>query len=204
MLSSIRVSFIAALLLIVPAIAQTTQPAESPEVQKVRGAARAFLVAMAQDDPSVVKAKFAGTADDYKLVEQMHGMLSAAKHLRTAAEARWPRTFAEGRDNGIADAKSMIEKLDREEITITDDTAVFHGGLTLKQTKGQWQVVDLMNDPNKRPTMTKMLSLLAKAADETAQEVDAGTYPDFTAARTGMGMKIRKMLAAEATTKPGE
>ena len=55
---------------------------DPPEAKDVRDAAKAFMASLADKDVSAAKKLFAGTDEDFKLVETMHDLYHAGQKLR--------------------------------------------------------------------------------------------------------------------------
>ena len=189
------------------AIAQTTKPADSPEEAKARLAAKEFVRATSEDDLANAKAKFAGTDENFKAVEGLHGMLVAAKKMKEAAIKQWPNDFQNGQSLGRLDLDTMIARLDNEPITVTGDTADFRGGMELKQINGEWKVTDVMSKPEGKAFMAKMVGVMKDAIESTTAEIDKGTYANYPAAEAALGEKLKAgivgaMRPPTATTQP--
>lgn len=193
-----------ALLMLVasPLTAQTTQPGaegDSPETTAVKTAAKEFMTALQDKDANTAKKLFAGTDEDWKLVEIMHSVFQSGMRLQAAAEKRWPEEMKAQKKSDDFDPKAMAARIDRDTVTITGDTAKFASGTVLKKTDGAWKVTDMVGDPMGKGLVSGMLSTIAPVFAEAADEVENGKYESFAEAQDG----IRKKMQAKMSSRMG-
>lgn len=199
MLSSIRFSVVIALLLIVPALAQPSSPAvtpDSPDATAAKTAAKEFMLSLTGNDIAATRKLFAGTDEQFQPAQQMHDVAQAVSAFKVAAEKQFPGYEKTHQVSGDFDPKVMAERIDRQQVKIDGDTATFGDGLTLHRTGGTWKVVDLFGDPQAKKMMGRMLPAFLQAVKEVTPEIEQGKYATFDLANTAMQNKMRGAMRA--------
>ena len=200
MSKSLRLAAVACMLMAAPVLAQMppdapvsvpTAPADTPETTEVKTAAKEFMTALADKDTTNMKKLFAGTDEDYKLAEVMHDMFLAGMKLQSAAEAKWPEEMKKERKSDDFDPKKMAERIDKERVTITGDTAKLSSGTLLKKTNGKWQVTDVIGDPMGKGMVSGMFGAITPLINEAAAEIESGKYASFAEAKAAIQQKMQ-------------
>ena len=165
-----------------------------------KGAAKSFAKALENGDAESAKA--ASTGGDPKAIESMAKTFGAMKKLQDAAVAKFGeegKSVAGGPGGGKGgNMAEMSKKVDEATEQITGDTATLttkDGGepLKLKKVSGDWKVDVTQMGGDMAKEGQPMMDAMAKAAGETADEINAGKYKTAKEAQTALG---GKMMAA--------
>jgi hypothetical protein len=188
------------------ASAQATKPADTPDEAAARAAAKAFVMTLGEDDPAKARALFAGTAEDAKSVDQMHGAIKRLARLAAAVEKRWPDA-KNLRSNDMTPA-GMAARFDHAPIRLTGDQATFPDGPLLKKIDGKWRIIDIFPNAQSRKQGQTMFVELSAVVDETLPEIEQGKYAtaaDVEKALSGRMMKrMQEKMALPPATRPAK
>ena len=196
---------VVSLVLAAQATAQATRPAaDTPDEAAARAAAKAFVLALGEADATKARALFAGSAEDAKAVDQMHGAFTRLGRLAAAVEKRWPDAQNFKPDTPAGRAASV----DRASIKLAGDHATFPEGPLLQKIDGRWRVIDVFIDPPSKRTGQRMLADISAVVDETLPEIEQGKYATAADVEKALGgrmmkrMQERLALPATTTTRP--
>lgn len=159
-----------------------------------KGAAKAFATAMENGDAAA--AKRASTGGDPQVIEAMAKLSGNMKKLHDASVAKFGdqgKNLTEG--GGGPNFSDWSKKIDEATVKEEGDTATLTQKdnaepLKLKKINGEWKV-DVSPMTGEMAGMgTAMFDSMAKAANETADEVKAGKYKTPQEARQALSSKM--------------
>ena len=187
-------------LLVVPAVAQTTKP-RSSDTADVIAAAQTFVLALGDPDTSSLKKQFAGTDEDFKLVELLHKVFQSANSLEAAATERWPDEMAKVPEMQRMHPKVLAARLKEDQLALNGDDATLRGGLRLHKTDGQWRVVDMVTSPKEKEMQLASLAPTITIADEVTAEIKQGKYNSFREAQNAIQERMKAAHAGFRSTR---
>jgi hypothetical protein len=168
------------------------QPAnDPPEAKDVRDATKAFMASLADKDVAAAKKLFAGSDEDFQLVETMHDLFQAGKKLKDAAEAKWPEEVKSQFQGDDFDPKKQAERIDHQRVSVEGDTAKLSGGAMLKKVDGKWKVIDVISDPMGKGMINGMFKSLTPLFNEAAADIEAGKYSSLGEAKAAIQQKMQ-------------
>lgn len=183
-------------------------PSDTPEQKAVRTALVDFLTLLEKPDVAEAKKAFAGTDQEWALIENMHGTFAAVEKVKASAQKRFPAESERMRQSDDMTLAGLKRQATQPPVTITGDTAtVGYGkrGMSLKQDGGAWKVTALATDPEETEMMTILLPLFTEVATQASADLDAGkfaTYPEFEKAmQNQMQTKIMPIMMQKAMQK---
>lgn len=166
-----------------------------------KAAAVAVVKAIAAGDHDAVGAHIAGAGVEKQLADAMIDLIGGAKALHEASVAQFGEAAA---SSNVIDPKRMVDQVEQSTVQVTGDTAQMigpgadpttHDGMHLKRVGGEWKV-DKMSGTKPAAIMLKILTPMAAAMKETAEEVKAGKYKDQAAVQMAMKNKVQAAMKA--------
>jgi len=195
----------------------TARISPADEAADVRESAISFARALALGNSEQAKKFAVNNEMTISFIELVAPLASAETKLHDAALSRFGDKGA-AITNGGTPAEVFNEKYSKDpanlQVNITGDTAAItakpkegqknpsNESLFLKKVDGAWKVdvaalpgVETMNQ--KAP----QLKAVTRAMSETAEEIQAGKYPDVTKAKVALAQKVMAALPPSGTAR---
>ena len=177
--------------------------AASPDLSTPKKAATAFALALQKGDFDTIRAVTTGQDADYKLIQPIAAMTSAANRLHDACVAKFGE---DGKKIALStgDPQDIPRQIEASEEKITGDSAlIITRGTTeanaVKLTKvgGDWKV-DLAHYPQKEQLaqVAQTAEPTAKLFSQAASDVTSGKYHSATEASQDIQQRIMALQMA--------
>jgi hypothetical protein len=196
--------------LLVGGCERTSAPASSsqgasPDLSTPESAATAFATALDSGDAAGARAASVGTEQNQQVIDKMASVAGAMRALHDAAAAKFGDAAAAQlivqQPASVRDSiKGAVVKVTGDAATLTpansSDTA-----LHLVKTGGQWKVdIAALTRGQNVASAIPMFDTIARAANDTAMEIRAGSIKSVTQARQAMAERLAPLKAATTTT----
>jgi hypothetical protein len=177
--------------------------AANPDLSTPKKAATAFALALQKGDFDTIRAVTTGQDADYKLIQTIATMTSAANRLHDACVAKFGE---EGKKIALStgDPQDIPRQIEASEEKITGDSAsIITKGATeanaVKLTKvgGDWKV-DLAHYPQKEQLtqQAQVFDATGKLLSQAATDVSSGKYHSATEASQDIQQRMMALRMA--------
>jgi hypothetical protein len=193
----------------------TTQPAPATaDYSSPKAAAKSFVQALAAGDSAGARAAVIANPQQMQSVDLLAMMAGSMKKLTDAAVAKFGEN-GESIAGQHARLEENLKQIEEAQVQINGDAATLASAdqkqpVTLKKQDGQWKV-DMASMPGTEQLAQAAgaIRAMAKAATDTAGEINADQYKTVDAARDAFQKKMMAALlvnmphpATQPTTEP--
>ncbi len=192
--------------------AATTEP--TADYSSPKAAAKSFVQALAAGDAQGARAAVIATPQQMQSVDLLAMMAGSMKKLTDAAVAKFGEA-GESIAGQHARLEENLKQIDEAQVQINGDAATLASAdqkqpVTLKKQDGQWKVdMGSMPGTEQLSQAAGAIRAMAKAATDTAGEIQADQYKSVDAARDAFQKKMMAALlanmphpASQPTTRP--
>lgn len=179
----------------------TTMPSmsadDTPEQKVVRDAAMDFITLLEKEDLADAKKAFAGTDEDWKLLQIMHETIGAMSKVKAAAEKRFPEEMKNARESDDMSFKGLRRQMSMSPVLLNGEEAMVgrsEDGMAMKKVDGTWKVTALAADPRMRRTVLAAMPLMGDMARQTLTDLEAGKYESFAAMQQAMEQEMKTKI----------
>jgi hypothetical protein len=186
-------------------VAETSAPAPSVDLSTPKAALKAFGEAIKSGNLAAAKAVTISDEKANKILEAFVPTFGAMKRLSDTAVKKYGEA-GKSIGNDSKGGFEITDDLDKANIVETGDTATAtmkdskeKEPIKLKKIDGQWKVdfVSMMGEKGKTEDVSKIAPIFAamtKAANESADEIEAGKYKTADEAKKAVNMKMMSAL----------
>jgi hypothetical protein len=199
--------------------APTNTTAPATDLSSPLAAAKSLFLAISHGDRDAIRlGLYAADSSQAELADSMADFIAANKRLGDVAKARFGKA-GDPIGRGMLDPADL-SRLDHATIKQSDDTATVQipeqpRPMTFHNQNGQWKLVvtDFAgSQPDKILRQTQLVSMMAQAVNESAQEISAGKYATPEQAITAIQSRLHGVMLAfthppsttRATTSPAK
>jgi hypothetical protein len=178
----------------------------SPDLSTPESAAAAFATALDSGDAAGARAASVGTDQDQQVVEKMAHVAGEMRSLHDAAAAKFGDAAAAQivqKPASISESiKGAAVKIEGDGATLTPKNAS-DTTLHLLRTGGQWKVdIAALTRGQDLAAAMPMFDTIARAANDTAMEIRAGSIKSVDQARAAMAERLAPLKPPTTATTP--